>query len=224
MANGPGAYTDDGCAVEVYRRLPVGEDLHVIHLVAGEGATILDLGAGAGRLADPLSLLGHRVVAVDDSAEMLTHVTHARTVRSRIEHLDLPTTFDVVVLASHLINNPCERRRHQLLLTVARHLAAGGRALVQWHPPVWFDSLSAGDVWDEALGDMNIQVAVSAVREDGALLDAVVRYVFRGTAWTHGFTTRRILLRDLQLEARAAGLAIHPPDDPAVTWLLATIS
>jgi SAM-dependent methyltransferase len=215
-------YTNDGCPVEVYRRLPTGEDLYVVHLVAGEQATILDLGAGAGRLADPLSLLGHDVVAVDDSLEMLTHIAHASTVCSRIEDLHLPTGFDVVVLASQLINKPGEQFRHQLLLSVARHLAPNGKALIQWRPPVWFDALRAGDVWTELLGEMHIKIAVAAVRDDGDLLDVTVTYTFQATTWTHTLTVQRLLLNDLQQEAQAAGLTIHTPDDPAVTWLLAT--
>lgn len=224
MDNGPGAYTTDGCAVEVYRRLPTGEDLHIIHLVAGASATILDLGAGAGRLADPLSRLGHQVVAVDDSADMLSCITHARTVHRRIEDLQLETRFDVVVLASHLINKPSRRMRHDMLLTTARHLAPGGRALIQWHPPAWFDSLAVGDVLEDALGEVQVQVAITGKRAQGELMDATVTYTCDATTWTHTFTARKIALRDLQLQAHAVGLTIHTPNDPAVTWLLATCS
>lgn len=219
---GPGVHTRDGCAVEVYRRLPAGEDLHIVHLVAGQAATILDLGAGAGRLADPLGRLGHQIVAVDDSSEMLSCIAHAQAVCSRIEDLYLDAHFDVVVLASHLINKPDERSRHQLLQAIARHLAPGGRALIQWHPPIWFDGLAPGAVVDDVVGDVQIRFAVDDRREEGALLDATVTYTVDSSAWTHAFTARKIALRDLQLQAQTVGLEVHTPSDPAVTWLLAT--
>jgi len=45
-ATGPGALTDDGCAVEVYRRLrPAGEP-EIIHAEIPAGATIRNLSIG----------------------------------------------------------------------------------------------------------------------------------------------------------------------------------
>ncbi len=44
---------------------------------AGAGASILELGCGAGRVTHPLVALGHPVVAVDESPEMLAHVRGA---------------------------------------------------------------------------------------------------------------------------------------------------
>jgi SAM-dependent methyltransferase len=52
------------------------------------GASILELGSGAGRVTHPLVELGYAVTAVDESAEMLARVRGARTVRSTIERLD----------------------------------------------------------------------------------------------------------------------------------------
>lgn len=42
-----------------------------IHQLAGDGARILELGVGTGRLALPLAALGHEVVGLDSSTEML---------------------------------------------------------------------------------------------------------------------------------------------------------
>jgi SAM-dependent methyltransferase len=42
-----------------------------IHRLAGDGARILELGVGTGRLALPLAALGHEVVGLDSSVEML---------------------------------------------------------------------------------------------------------------------------------------------------------
>src|SRR5690242_10405608 len=133
--------TNDGCAVEVYTRLPSLGEPELIHSVAPEHGSILDLGAGVGRIADPLVALGHRVVAVDDSPDMLARVAAAERVCSRIEDLRLAERFDVVVLASHLVNTVDGHTRRALLETVAHHLADGGRAVIEWHPPEWFDRL-----------------------------------------------------------------------------------
>ena len=69
--SGPGIITPDGCAVDFYGLLPPGRDPEVIHGAIGAGASILELGAGAGRVTHALLRLGHPVVAVDESAEML---------------------------------------------------------------------------------------------------------------------------------------------------------
>jgi SAM-dependent methyltransferase len=46
-----------------------------IHQLAGDGAQILELGVGTGRLALPLAALGHRVVGLDSSTEMLDRLS-----------------------------------------------------------------------------------------------------------------------------------------------------
>src|ERR1700722_18205736 len=104
--SGPGVITPDGCAVDFYALMPDFGEPGIVHEAAGAGASILELGAGAGRVTHPLIALGHSVVAVDESPEMLAHVRGARTVVASIEDLDLGERFDVVVLASHLVNVP----------------------------------------------------------------------------------------------------------------------
>ncbi|RPK71851.1 Mg-protoporphyrin IX methyl transferase [Streptomyces sp. ADI95-17] len=79
---GPGAITPDGCAVELYRRLSVGDEPDVIAAAVPAGATILELGCGTGRVTHPLIGRGFEVTAVDESAQMLEHIRGARTVRS----------------------------------------------------------------------------------------------------------------------------------------------
>ncbi|MCU1620896.1 MAG: hypothetical protein JWR41_2902, partial [Modestobacter sp.] len=123
---GPGAVTADGCPVEVYRLLPTLGEPELIDAWAGPETSVLDLGAGVGRIADPLVELGHDVLAVDDSAEMLRHVRRARTHLGGIVGLALDERFDVVLLASHLVNTPDGELRQGLLDAAARHLAPGG--------------------------------------------------------------------------------------------------
>lgn len=78
--DGPGTIAPDGSAVDFYASLPArGEDA-IIRAAAVEDASVLDLGAGTGRLAHPLIESGYDVVAVDESPEMLARIRSARTV------------------------------------------------------------------------------------------------------------------------------------------------
>ena len=87
--SGPGDITPDGCAVDLYLRLPVAGEPEIIAAAVPPPATLLELGCGVGRVSRPLCDLGYEVTAVDESAEMLRHVTGARPVLSPIERLDL---------------------------------------------------------------------------------------------------------------------------------------
>ncbi|MEO8108213.1 MAG: class I SAM-dependent methyltransferase [Actinomycetes bacterium] len=137
----PGArITADGSPVDVYTRLPLDDDVEIVAAHCSTGGSVLDLGAGGGRVADPLACAGFSVTAVDDSVEMLSQVTKARTVCCRIEDLTLNESFDVVLLSSHLVNTPDHELRHALLSTAAQHAKVTGRVLIQRHPPEWFDA------------------------------------------------------------------------------------
>ncbi len=150
--------TPDGCPVEAYASLPAEPDLSAVLTHISGRRTVLDLGAGAGRIADPLAKAGFEVLAVDESAEMLTHVRHARRLQSRIEDLACDERFDAVLLLSHLVNTPVHAHRRALLATAARHLASDGVVVIQRHDPA--GRLRAGHTM---LGEVEIGlVAVDA--------------------------------------------------------------
>ncbi len=128
---GPGAITPDGCAVELYARLPVGAEPDIVAAAVPRGARILELGCGVGRMTHPLLERGFTVTAVDESAEMLERVRGARTIRSAIEDLDLGERFDAVLLASFLVHTGDTEVRRGLLRTCARHLTDDGCVLIQ---------------------------------------------------------------------------------------------
>jgi SAM-dependent methyltransferase len=69
--------TPDGCAVELYALLPAMGEPEIVHAAVPPGASILELGAGAGRMTRPLVELGHPVVAVDESRAMLDRLRGA---------------------------------------------------------------------------------------------------------------------------------------------------
>lgn len=131
QGTGPGAITPDGCAVELYSRLPIGTEPEIIAAAILPRARILELGCGVGRMTHPLVERGFTVTAVDESAEMTDRVLGARTVCSPIEELELGERFDVVLLASFLVHAGDAEVRRGLLRTCLRHLAPGGTVLIQ---------------------------------------------------------------------------------------------
>jgi SAM-dependent methyltransferase len=201
---GPGAITPDGCAVELYALLePTGEP-EVVHAAVPPGASILELGAGAGRVTHPLVALGHPVVAVDESPEMLARIRGAETVRARIQDLELGRRFDAVLLASFLVNTDDREARRRFLATCRRHVADGGCVLVQRHPPGWFEQAAEGE--GVAGGVLHRLRDVS--RPGPGLLAARVEYQVGDRVWTQSFTAERLDDPALEAALAEAGLAV----------------
>jgi SAM-dependent methyltransferase len=220
---GAGPITADGCPVDLYARLPAMGEPQIVHAAVPSGASILDLGCGTGRIAHGLIALGHDVVAVDQSSEMLAHVGGAETVCAPIAGLDLGRRFGAVLLASHLLNTPDAVDRQVLLATVARHLAPGGRLIAEWHPPAWFDTVS-GDAGGRGgkLGPVDVQLV--DVHLDDDLLSATVRYRTETEVWTQPFTARRLTDEDLRDELSSAGLGFDRWLTDDHTWFAAAPS
>jgi SAM-dependent methyltransferase len=221
---GPGEITPDGCAVEVYRRLPPAGEAELVHAVAPAGAAVLDLGAGVGRVAQPLAALGHRVVAVDESAAMLALVEPPVTgVRSRIQDLALPQRFGAVLLASHLVNVPDAGERHALLAAAARHLGPGGVVVGQWHPPEWFERLAPGGRYGGASGPVTtgLEVLDLSAHEVTAIVRYRVVEAGRDLRWQQRFTAARLSVEDLDADLARAGLRRTGWPIPDRTWFTA---
>jgi SAM-dependent methyltransferase len=116
--------------VELYARLPVGREPEVVRAAVPEGARILELGRGAGRITRPLMELGFTVIAVDESPGMLDRLPDGvRSVCGAIETLDLGEHFDVVLLGSHLVSAGDAAYGRALLRTCRRHVLADGLEL-----------------------------------------------------------------------------------------------
>jgi caffeoyl-CoA O-methyltransferase len=198
----------DGSPVEIYRRLPATGEPELIHGAIPAGASILELGCGAGRITHELIRLGHAVTAVDESSEMLANVRGAEIVRAEIETLELGRTFDCVVLASHFVNEVDPERRCRLLEVCARHVAPSGSVLVESYP--------AGFDWDAAVGKGSVHgdvaITVTEARVDGPLVDAVVEYAVDGRSWRQTFTARMLDEAELVASLADAGLEL-------VRWL-----
>jgi SAM-dependent methyltransferase len=195
--------TPDGCAVDFYALMPAFGEPAIVHDAAGPGASVLELGSGAGRVTHPLIALGHQVVAVDESPEMLAHVRDAETVQARIEDLTLDRRFDAVLLASHLINAD-EPTRSTFLDACRRHVADDGCVIIQQHAPAWF--AEARDTENTRDGVLFRMRDVSRPAPDQ--IAATVEYVAGDRRWTQTFTTNR-LDEDVLIAALAgAGLRL----------------
>ena len=204
----------DGSPGEVYRRLPPMGEADLVHAAVPAAATILELGCGTGRVTHDLLRLGHSVTAVDEAPDMLAHVHGAETVEARVEELDLRRRFDVVLLASHFVNEPEPRRRRQLLEVCARHVAPDGSVLVESYPP---------DLdWEDAVGRTvlhgEVAVMVREARVRGSLVDAVVEYSVDGRSWQQPFTARMLDEGELGDALREAGLELVEWLDEGRSW------
>jgi hypothetical protein len=58
----PAEVAPDGSPVEIYRRLPPGGEAELIHGGVAPGASILELGCGAGRVTHELLRLGQQAL------------------------------------------------------------------------------------------------------------------------------------------------------------------
>ena len=214
--SGPGDITPDGCAVDLYRRLPVDNEPDVIAAAVPPPATLLGLGCGAGRVTGALTARGYAVTAVDESQAMLDHVTGARTVRSPIEALDLGQTFDVVLLGSFLVHAGDPAVRQALLRTCRRHVAAGGVVLVQREGAGWHDDVPR----ERPLLDGVARVTASADAGDG-VRSVHVEYVFPDARWTQTFRSRPLSPAQFAGALTGAGLVLERYLTPDGTWAAA---
>ena len=194
--------------------MPPAPEAALICAAIPAAQTILELGAGAGRMTRPLRAAGHRVVAVDESAEMLARIRGAETVRSRIEHLRLDECFGVVLLASHLVNAPDPRTCKALLDACARHVRDDGCVLVERHPPAWFDDVRPGATTARGL-TMTLR---DVGRPAPALVTATIEYRLDERTWTQRFTARRVDDDELVRALAAAGLRLAGFLDGPRAW------
>ncbi|MGZ0202117.1 class I SAM-dependent methyltransferase [Streptomyces sp. RM1] len=215
---GRGAITPDGCAVEVYARLPAGPEPDIIAAAVPAGAHILELGSGVGRMTHPLLKRGFTVTAVDESAQMLARIRGARTICRPIEELDLGAEkFDVVLLASFLVHAGDEAVRRGLLRTCARHVAEGGSVLIQREGEDYHT-----DVPRERVDPSGFTVRIASVRPVGDGVDSVhVEYTFPDGTWTQTFLARPLSREEFEAALAEAGLEVDEYLTPDGTWVRA---
>jgi SAM-dependent methyltransferase len=206
--------TPDGSPVEMYLHLPAGREAELVHAAIPDGADILELGCGVGRVTHELVRLGHPVVAVDESAEMLAHVRGAETVRSRIEELYLDRRFACVLMMSHLVNTE-DSQRSAFLTAAARHVAPDGVVLIEKYDPAW----QPEEGLPQRRGD--VLISLEDVRLGPDHFSATARYQLGDKTWRQPFTAWILDDRQLADSLGAAGLELMGPLDDSSRWVAA---
>jgi SAM-dependent methyltransferase len=200
---GRGAFAPDGSAVEFYKSLQHLGEADIVHSAVPAGAEILELGCGVGRITRPLRELGHPVVAVDESPEMLAEVQDAETMCADIATLRLGRRFPGVLLMSCLVNVADADLRHAFLETCAAHVEPRGVVVLQCHDPGLADRAKPGPVGADPNG---IRFAWREVERDGPFVRGTLEYAFRGDVWTQRLNLRVFDETGLKSELEGAGL------------------
>lgn len=209
------AVTPDGSPVAVYLAAPPDDCAEVAAALAPPPGRLLELGCGAGRTTRQLVGLGYDVTAVDDSPAMLAHVTGCEVVEADLFALDLGARFDVVLGASHFVDDADPARRSALLATCARHLAPGGVVLLERYDPEW---VAAPVSYAGRAGPVAIDFDVLEVAPDGSVGARLV-YDLRGRTWTQEFSFVAATEQLVTDEAAAHGLCLVGVHGEDATWL-----
>jgi SAM-dependent methyltransferase len=213
---GSGHYAPDGSPVELYARLAAGDEPRIIHEAVPPGAALLELGCGAGRITHPLVALGHPVVAVDNSPEMLEHVRDAEKVLADIQMLDLGRRFAGVVLASNLVNCVDAATRAAMLACCARHVAPDGVVVVQRLAPGRALTIEEG-AWTRGQATFHL---TSLVRR-GRIFAATMMYELEGKRWLHSFEAEMLDDDETDAALGQAGLRRDGFLDDTRAWVRA---
>lgn len=204
----------DGSPLAVYLALPAGDGPSIVSGALPPGGSILELGSGPGRLTRVLVALGHPVIAVDDSPEMLAHVTAAEAVVADAWTVALDRTVDAVLAASHLINRPGRASRRSLLANARRHLEPGGLLILERHVPGWL--ITTGDSTSSA-GPVTIDLTIGQLV--GRVRSATATYRLGDRTWRQEFDAEDVDDRTLGEDADATGFAAPRRLDESNAWM-----
>lgn len=214
---GPGAHTPDGSAVELYAVTPAHGEDELIDAAIEPHSSILELGCGTGRITRPLLARGHVVVAVDESAEMIEHITETDTIRSTIGDLRLDRTFDVVLMMSYLINVADDVERRRLLRTCAVHVRPGGSVLLQQQIPGMLRGPAV------MVNDYR-KLVVSDVEElPGNRQAATLTHTIGDRTWSQRILTQNLSEDELAAQLAEVGLQRTDYLTPDRTWVRAQL-
>ncbi len=216
--DGPGAHTPDGSAVELYEVTPVTGEDELINAAIEPGSSILELGCGTGRITRPLLALGHQVVAVDESPEMVSRVPETETICSTIGDLRLDRRFDVVLMMSYLINVADDAERLRLLRTCAHHVRPGGSVLLQQQMPGMIHAPAVRE-------NGNRRFVISDVEHlPGNIQAATLSHTVDGRTWSQRILAQNLSEDQLTAQLTQAGLTLTDYLTPDQTWVRATLS
>lgn len=214
----PTTFAPDGTPVAPYLRLPAHEEAGLIHRVLPSEASILELGCGAGRVSQRLADLGHRIIAVDQSPEMIEHVgkdTGVMPIRADIESLVLEQTFDGVVLASYLVNAADDSKRARFLAACRRHVAEDGAVIIQRLDPevCWMPGATS------LFGPVRVELVAAEVCD--RVLCARLEYRIDGQVFPQAIVAKILDDDALMADLSGADLRVDRWIDAQRTWLVA---
>lgn len=140
---------NSGFAAHFSRLIAAGQDIEgearLADAMLPRGATVLDAGAGFGRVGAALQARGHHVVAAEKDPDLVAmaaeHYPDLPMLRSDILALTPellaraghPTAYDLVVLVGNVIVLLAPDTEQRALRTLTNLLADGGRILVGFH-------------------------------------------------------------------------------------------
>lgn len=195
-------YAEGGLSAAFYDEITaadatLSDDIGFYAALAPAGGSVLELGAGSGRVTQGLAERGLNVTGVDMSAAMLGKAEARRkalpgAVGERIElrrgdmtSLDLKRTFDAVICPFFtLAHVPAGTAWKNTFVVAAKHLASGGLAAFHLPRVEIMRSLPAPNpkapVFDRPLPDgrrLVLFVTERSFRDTPARLDQVIEYV-----------------------------------------------
>ena len=193
-------------------------DLQLLRAAIPCGSTVLELGAGTGRIAIPLHRMGHTVTAVDLSPSMLTELrrkNHSEGVRIvQADMCDVRLTgavFDVVLcLCNTFAYATSADRQRQVMRTIRHHLAPSGFAILDNTSPCqlvrrWIagPALVPSMIEDGILG-----LTAGRLRIDTQTLDVMDTFIRDGAESRQTFHERYVWPSELKLMAELEGLRV----------------
>jgi spermidine synthase len=194
----------EGSQADLYLQLADVGESQLVHFAVPNRASILELGSGTGRMTRGLLELGHFVTEA------------AETVLSDIETLVLEATYEVVLLASNLINNPEQTVRSKFLATCRRHISEEGVVILQRYQPD-LEGWEPGDWVDRG----PVAVRVSWSERHGDEFSASIQYRHEDQTWTHHFSAAILDDEKLRAELAHVGLRLEQTLNSEGTWILA---
>lgn len=110
--------------------------VQVLHRLAGAGS-VLELGVGTGRVAVPLAEMGHSIVGVDSSSEMIEQLLSKKHTGVDVRQDDMVTaSFERKFTMAYCVDNtlfllPDQNSQVATFRNVARHLEPSGRFIIE---------------------------------------------------------------------------------------------
>ncbi|MGA8047707.1 MAG: protein kinase [Dermatophilaceae bacterium] len=165
-----------------------GREAKLVDVMLGGRGRVLVVGCGSGRLARDLGAVGHRVMVVDPSEELLAEVAGSSEATGvawvpapftslSLDRLGETAPFDVAVWADAPLTGMDPGERSEVLRRISRCLAPQGRAVVEFNLDDDYgyhafrdDFLSAGLVPDAVFRDWDLRPQTADATESLVLL------------------------------------------------------